>query len=161
MTEEVGENVFDSLSDIEKHYTIFAGSSEDDVAYAKVFWSSLFLQPPLESRLVSADIRQRLKVAKVPQTTNAAHKLASWPETDDIQHNTYLKQKQEEKQRYMEMAKKRDQIIDLLKRLRNERIKKEMISLQHKSQKGNPERLAPKTLSSPLDEDHKEVMKLQ
>lgn len=67
MTEEVDENFLDSLSDIEKHYTVFAGSSEDDVAYAKLFWSSLFLQPPLESRLVSADIRQRLKVAKAPQ----------------------------------------------------------------------------------------------
>lgn len=67
MTEKVDENVLDSLSDIEKHYTIFAGSSEGDVAYARVFWSSLFLQPPIETRLVSADIRQRLKVAKAPQ----------------------------------------------------------------------------------------------
>ncbi|KAA0716461.1 UPF0722 protein C11orf88 -like protein [Triplophysa tibetana] len=159
MTEELDENVLDSLSDIEKHYTIFAGSSEDDVSYAKVFWSSLFLQPPLESRLVSADIRQRLKVAKVPQSK--CDRLGNPEKTDDIQHNTYLKQKQEEKQRYMEMAKKRDQIIDLLKSLRNERIKKEMISLQHKSRKGDPERLAPKTPLSHLDEDQKEVMKLQ
>lgn len=85
MTEEVDENVLDSLSDIEKHYTIFAGSSEDDVAYAKVFWSSLFLQPPLESRLVSADMRQRLKVAKVPQSK--CDRLGN-PERDHETHCT-------------------------------------------------------------------------
>ncbi|XP_055056395.2 cilia- and flagella-associated protein HOATZ [Misgurnus anguillicaudatus] len=162
MAEEVDENALDSLSEIEKYYTFFDGASEEDVAYAKVFWNSLSLQPPIESRLVSADVRQRLKVAKAPGSTNAPYKLASWPETDDIQQNAYLKQKQEEKQKYMEMAKKRDQIIDLLRRQRNERVKKEMISLQHKPRKSNPaERHAPKTLSSSVDEDQKEVQKLQ
>ncbi|XP_043533687.1 cilia- and flagella-associated protein HOATZ isoform X4 [Chiloscyllium plagiosum] len=47
-------------------YTVFTGSAAEDVAYAKVFWSSLSLQPPLESRLVSGDIKQRLKVAQAP-----------------------------------------------------------------------------------------------
>lgn len=66
MTEELDEEVLDSLAEIDKLYTVFDGASEEDVAYAKVFWNSLSLQPPIESRLVSADIRQRLKVAKTP-----------------------------------------------------------------------------------------------
>ena len=43
--------------------TEFSGSSAEDVSYAKTFWQSIQLHPPIESRLVSSDIRQRLKVA--------------------------------------------------------------------------------------------------
>ncbi|KAL1274515.1 hypothetical protein QQF64_027329 [Cirrhinus molitorella] len=163
MTEELDEDVSDSLAEIDKLYTVFDGASQEDVAYAKVFWNSLSLQPPIESRLVSADIRQRLKVAKTPKTTNAAAKQESLSKRDEeIQKDAYLKQKQEERQKYMEMAKKRDQIIDLLKKQRDERIKKEMISCQNKPRKDSQvqKRLALKNLSS-LDEDQEEVQKLQ
>ncbi|XP_040282467.1 cilia- and flagella-associated protein HOATZ isoform X3 [Bufo bufo] len=44
-------------------YTVFAGSSEQDVMCSKIFWNSLTLQPPLESRLVSGDVEQRLRAA--------------------------------------------------------------------------------------------------
>lgn len=66
MTEELHEEVLDSLAELDKLCTVFDGASQEDVAYAKVFWSSLSLQPPIESRLVSADIRQRLRAAKTP-----------------------------------------------------------------------------------------------
>jgi len=75
MTEELNEEVLDSLSEIEKLYTVFNGASQEDVAYAKVFWNSLSLQPPIESRLVSADIRQRLKVAKTPHCKRDVHSM--------------------------------------------------------------------------------------
>lgn len=45
------------------HRTEFSGTSEENVAFAKTFWQSVQLHPPMESRLVSSDIRQRLKVA--------------------------------------------------------------------------------------------------
>uniref|UniRef100_UPI0000546B9A cilia- and flagella-associated protein HOATZ n=1 Tax=Danio rerio TaxID=7955 RepID=UPI0000546B9A len=164
MIEELDEEVLDGLTEVEKLYTVFHGASQEDVAYAKLFWNSLSLQPPIESRLVSSDIRQRLKVAKTPNTTNAAANQAPWSKrNEEIQQDAYLRQKQEEKQRYMEMAKNRDQIIALLKKQRDERIKKEMIAYKHKPKKGKLEekRLAPKTLSSDVDEDQKEVQKLQ
>lgn len=44
-------------------FTEFSGSSPDDIAYAKTFWQSVQLQPPMESRLVSSDIKQRLRIA--------------------------------------------------------------------------------------------------
>ncbi|XP_058633682.1 cilia- and flagella-associated protein HOATZ isoform X2 [Onychostoma macrolepis] len=104
MTEELDEEVLDSLAEIDKRYTVFDGASQEDVAYAKVFWNSLSLQPPIESRLVSADIRQRLRAAKTPRSTNATAKQASWSKRDEeIQQDAYLKQKQEERQKYMEM----------------------------------------------------------
>nr|XP_017211631.1 UPF0722 protein C11orf88 homolog isoform X2 [Danio rerio] len=124
MSEELDEEVLDGLTEVEKLYTVFHGASQEDVAYAKLFWNSLSLQPPIESRLVSSDIRQRLKVAKTPNTTNAAANQAPWSKrNEEIQQDAYLRQKQEEKQRYMEMAKNRDQIIALLKKQRDERIK--------------------------------------
>ncbi|XP_059405873.1 cilia- and flagella-associated protein HOATZ isoform X2 [Carassius carassius] len=138
MTEELDEEVLDSFAELDKLYTVFDGASQEDVAYAKVFWSSLSLQPPIESRLVSADIRQRLRAAKTPHSTRATTNKASLSKRDDeIQQDVYLKQKQEERQKYIEMAKKREQIIALLKKQRDERIKKEMISDQNKTRKGN------------------------
>ena len=44
-------------------YTEFSGSSIEDISYATNFWQSIQLHPPMESRLVSSDIKQRLKVA--------------------------------------------------------------------------------------------------
>uniref|UniRef100_A0A674IKP2 Cilia- and flagella-associated protein HOATZ n=1 Tax=Terrapene triunguis TaxID=2587831 RepID=A0A674IKP2_9SAUR len=38
---------------------VFAGSAERDVAFAKAFWNSVTLQPPLESRLGPAGPRPR------------------------------------------------------------------------------------------------------
>jgi len=46
-----------------KDITVFCDSRDDDIAYAKTFWQSMQLMPPMESRLVSSNIRQRLKVA--------------------------------------------------------------------------------------------------
>ena len=44
-------------------YTEFSGSTEEDISFAKTFWQSVHLQPPVESRLVSSDIKQRLRIA--------------------------------------------------------------------------------------------------
>lgn len=57
----------DEEQDDDVDHTVFEGSSQEDVAHAKVFWSSSCLLPPVESSLVSVDIKQRLKVAKTPQ----------------------------------------------------------------------------------------------
>lgn len=40
--------------------TVFTGTSEEDTAYLKIFWKSIHLNPTIESRLVSSDVRQRI-----------------------------------------------------------------------------------------------------
>lgn len=40
--------------------TVFTGTSEEDSAYLKIFWKSIHLNPTIESRLVSSDVRQRI-----------------------------------------------------------------------------------------------------
>ncbi|XP_053474420.1 cilia- and flagella-associated protein HOATZ isoform X4 [Ictalurus furcatus] len=107
---EVSDKVdaVETLSDGGVCYTVFEGSSQEDVAYAKVFWSSLCLQPPIESSLVALDITQRLKVAKAPQTSNTVPTEPPWStENDEILQKAYQLQMQDEKQRYLEMVRKR------------------------------------------------------
>ncbi|KAI4875722.1 hypothetical protein NFI96_024238 [Prochilodus magdalenae] len=113
----------DTFADLEKYFTVFEGSSQENVAYAKVFWNSLSLQPPVESSLVSVDIRQRLKVARTPQPTHHAARHSAHSKNDEILQRAYQKQMEDERKRYLEMAKKRDEIMMLLKKQREERIK--------------------------------------
>ena len=40
--------------------TAFTGTSDEDRAYLKIFWKSIHLNPTIESRLVSSDVRQRV-----------------------------------------------------------------------------------------------------
>ncbi|XP_066518380.1 cilia- and flagella-associated protein HOATZ [Hoplias malabaricus] len=150
------------LSEFEKYFTVFEGSSQEDVAYAKLFWSSLSLQPPVESSLISVDIRQRLKVAKTPQPTKHDSKISTDSKDDEILQRAYQRQREDEKKRYMEMGNKREEIMALLKKQREERIKKEMISFQHKPRKSElPERLHLKTPAEHLVQDIKEVQALK
>lgn len=63
--------------------TIFYGSSAEDISYATNFWQSIQLHPPMESRLVSSDIKQRLKVA--PPSSQGADIFTT------IDHNYFKK----------------------------------------------------------------------
>ena len=55
-------------------YVTFIGSSPEDISYASNFWQSIQLHPPMESRLVSSDIKQRLKVAP-PSSSGVTRKF--------------------------------------------------------------------------------------
>uniref|UniRef100_W5LZ34 Cilia- and flagella-associated protein HOATZ n=1 Tax=Lepisosteus oculatus TaxID=7918 RepID=W5LZ34_LEPOC len=112
----------------EQYFTVFAGSSVEDVSYAKLFWSSASLNPPLESRLVSGDTRQRLRTAGGPQARESAHAGPGPGGCEEFLHEAYLQQKAEEKQRYLEKAKKREELLALLQKQRADRIRKEKIS---------------------------------
>ena len=56
-----------------KEQLFFHGSSEEDIAYAKTFWKSVQLLPPMESRLVSSHISQRLRPAPANQGGGGAY----------------------------------------------------------------------------------------
>ncbi|KAM3921008.1 cilia- and flagella-associated protein HOATZ [Leptodactylus fuscus] len=114
-------------------YTVFTGSSEHDVTCSKIFWNSVTLQPPLESRLVSGDVEQRLRAAG----TGRLQKNSTRQELEDLKTEYFLLEAQrvqdlEQRSIYMQKAKRREEIIALLKRQREDRIKKELVSLDHK-----------------------------
>ncbi|XP_008294626.1 cilia- and flagella-associated protein HOATZ [Stegastes partitus] len=115
--------------EFDKLFTVFDGSSPEDVSHARQLWSSLSLLPPLESRLVSADIRQRLPVSR-PQRSSTAGPKPSAPEPPSVRA---VGQLQEERQRYAAMADQRKEILALLRRQREQRIQKELLSVAFKS----------------------------
>ncbi|KAG7219368.1 hypothetical protein INR49_019074 [Caranx melampygus] len=121
--------------DFEKFFTVFDGSSPEDVSHARQLWSSLSLMPPLESRLVSADIRQRLPVSRPQRSSTAAAAAAAEPpkpRAPEPPSVPALRQRQEERQRYAAMADQRKEILALLRRQREQRIQKELLSADFK-----------------------------
>lgn len=119
------------LEEADDFFTVFDGSSPEDVSHARQLWSSLSLLPPLESRLVSADIRQRLPVSR-PQRGSTAAAPAPRHFTPEPPSVPALRQRQEERQRYVAMADQRREILALLRRQREQRIQKELISVGFK-----------------------------
>lgn len=117
--------------DCETFFTVFDGSSPEDVSHARQLWSSLSLLPPLESRLVSADIRQRLPVSR-PQRSSAASAPGPRRSTQEPPSVPALRQRQEERRRYVAMADQRREILALLRRQREQRIQKELLSVAFK-----------------------------
>lgn len=111
--------------DFGQFFTVFEGSSPEDISHARQLWSSLSLLPPQESRLVSADIHQRLPVSR-PQRGGTAGPRRSAPEPPSL---PALRQMEEERRRYMAMAEQRREILALLKRHRENRVRKELLSL--------------------------------
>uniref|UniRef100_A0A3Q1FMA4 Cilia- and flagella-associated protein HOATZ n=1 Tax=Acanthochromis polyacanthus TaxID=80966 RepID=A0A3Q1FMA4_9TELE len=108
--------------EFDKLFTVFDGSSPEDVSHARQLWSSLSLLPPLESRLVSADIRQRLPVSRPQRSSTGARPSASEPPSV---HDAL--QLQEERRRYAAMADQRKEIQALMRRQREQRIQKELL----------------------------------
>nr|XP_021552291.1 UPF0722 protein C11orf88 homolog [Neomonachus schauinslandi] len=104
---------------------VFTGTSERDSNLAKQFWIAASMYPTNESQLVlSRGSSQRLPVARPSRR--------SPPETTDITAETIKIQESEEKKKYLQKAKRRDEILQLLRKQREERISKEVVSLPYK-----------------------------
>ncbi|XP_075999297.1 cilia- and flagella-associated protein HOATZ [Genypterus blacodes] len=114
-----------AASPTETDFLVFDGSSVEDVSHAKQLWNSLSLQPPLESRLVSADIRQRLPVSRLRRGSTGAQPKRSAPEPPRF---SPAWQRQEERERYLAMADQRREILAMVRRQREQRIQKELLS---------------------------------
>lgn len=107
--------------------TVFEGSCPEDVSHARQLWSSLSLLPPQESRLVSGNISQRLPLSR-PQPRSSTMAAAGSQLSAEPPSVASLRQRQQERQRYVLMADQRKEILELLRRQRERRIQKELIS---------------------------------
>uniref|UniRef100_A0ABI0NS53 Cilia- and flagella-associated protein HOATZ n=1 Tax=Bos taurus TaxID=9913 RepID=A0ABI0NS53_BOVIN len=147
---------------------VFTGSSDRDANLAKQFWIGASMYPHNESQLVlSRGSSQRLPVAR-PSRSSAPEKTYFQPffleesKSRDVTAETLKIQESEEKKKYLQKAKKRDEIIQLLRKQREERILvrliKELISLPHKP-KGKVHK-AKKVISESDKEDQEEVKAL-
>ncbi|XP_061555575.1 cilia- and flagella-associated protein HOATZ [Phycodurus eques] len=121
--------------------TVFSGSSPEDVAHARQLWSSLCMPTPLESRLVSADIPQRLPVSRPERSV---HSRPPPPRGEQPE------QREDERQRYLSVAAQRKETLALLRRQREQRIQKELLSSAFKPK-------APKEKTSDLNAEREMV----
>ncbi|CAD7689939.1 unnamed protein product [Nyctereutes procyonoides] len=117
---------------------VFAGSSEQDSNLAKQFWIAASLYPTNESQLVlPRGSSQRLRVAR-PSRRPGHEKVYLQPfslaknKNTDVTSETIKIQESEEKEKYLQKAKRRDEILQLLRKQREERISKELVSLPYK-----------------------------
>ncbi|XP_045338703.1 cilia- and flagella-associated protein HOATZ isoform X1 [Leopardus geoffroyi] len=130
---------------------VFTGSSEQDSNLAKQFWVAASMYPTNESQLVlSRGSSQRLPVARASR--------GGATESPDITAETLKTQQSEEKEKYLQKAKRRDEILQLLRKQREERISKELVSLPYKPKaKGHK---AKKVIPESDKEDQQEVKAL-
>uniref|UniRef100_A0A452SJ78 Cilia- and flagella-associated protein HOATZ n=1 Tax=Ursus americanus TaxID=9643 RepID=A0A452SJ78_URSAM len=99
---------------------VFTGTSAQDANLAKQFWIAASMYPTNESQLVlSRGSSQRLPVAR-PSRRGP-------PETTGVTAETIKIQESEEKKKYLQKAKKRDEILQLLRKQREERISVRLI----------------------------------
>ncbi|XP_061605489.1 cilia- and flagella-associated protein HOATZ [Phyllopteryx taeniolatus] len=110
--------------------TVFSGSSPEDVSHARQLWSSLCMPTPLESRLVSADIPQRLPVSRPERSVHSR-------QPPPLPRGEPPEQREDERQRYLSVAAQRKETLALLRRQREQRIQKELLSsaFKHKAPK--------------------------
>ncbi|XP_055129051.1 cilia- and flagella-associated protein HOATZ isoform X1 [Symphalangus syndactylus] len=144
---------------------VFAGSSEQDVNLAKQFWISASMYPPSESQLVlRRDSSQRLPVARPGRSRGSENSHSSQSfhlasnKNRDIFAEALKIQESEEKVQYLQKAKTREEILQLLRKQREERISKELISLPYKPKA--KEHKAKKVVSESDKEDQEEVKAL-
>ncbi|KAL6071552.1 hypothetical protein STEG23_024523 [Scotinomys teguina] len=132
------ENKFYSLNFKTSNATIFGQHQTQDANLAKQFWLGASMYPPTESQLVlTRDSSQRLPVARHSKTrVREKSPVGSFPS--------------------IRTAKKRDEILQLLRKQREERIWKELISLPYKPKAKVPET---KEVSSESDKQEKEEVK--
>ncbi|XP_012514590.1 PREDICTED: UPF0722 protein C11orf88 homolog [Propithecus coquereli] len=130
---------------------VFAGSSEEDANLAKQFWVSASMYPPNESQLVLCrGSSQRLSVAGPCKS--------SVSEDRDVIAEALKVQKSEETAKYLQKAKTKEEILQLLRKQREERISKELISLPYKPKAKVPK--AKKVISESDKEDQEAVKAL-
>lgn len=131
-------------------FIVFDGSSPAEVSHARQLWSSMFLLPPLEFRLMSADIRQKLPACR-PQRTAPKPPAAEPPTGPAL--------RREERQRYASMADRRREILALLRRQKEQRLHRELVSAALKP-KLRPEKEMLKAAECDQDRDKELVRQL-
>ncbi|XP_059138471.1 cilia- and flagella-associated protein HOATZ-like isoform X2 [Physella acuta] len=106
----------------------FTESTPEEIAYAETFWQSIKLQPTMESRLVSSDIKQRLGIKKHSSKSSIETVHKGKIEDQKLQQvftRAHAYDQLREFARLRELAEARNKERETLHRRRDERIKKE------------------------------------
>ena len=114
---------------ISSNKLVFDDTSDENKAYAKTFWQSVQLLPPMESRLVSSHMDQRLKVAPLGhQTANVTNRgIEEPPQLKDFFIRTGALEAADESARIKKYASIKEYNQKLFALQRQRRIEKESI----------------------------------
>ncbi|XP_062822414.1 cilia- and flagella-associated protein HOATZ isoform X2 [Anolis carolinensis] len=104
---------------------VFAGSSEQDVALAKTFWDSVTLQPHLESCLAPRRGSLHSDAGPAPGSGTGSRRPSNGGRDEERKLGAIQAEKNAMKEQYLKKAKKREEIIALLRKQREERLTKE------------------------------------
>ncbi|XP_067946679.1 cilia- and flagella-associated protein HOATZ-like [Watersipora subatra] len=112
--------------------TVFTGTSEENTAYLKTFWKSIHLNPTIESRLVSSDVRQR--IAPCPIKTHEKQKFKFREEDPlkltDFTKNVFKLESEDQHKKRMAQLDKREQDMCRHKMRKDKREKVQSVAKQ-------------------------------
>merc|ERR1719242_2971240 len=110
----------------------FTESPPEEMSYAEAFWHSVRLQPTMESRLVSSDIKQRLRKNKKANSKSSVTSGQPSHNSDNKLKEFFIRartlEQMAEFDRLRRLSEARHEDIRMLHKRREERIKKEEIS---------------------------------
>merc|ERR1712123_537018 len=129
-THPIFESDFDCLTEMSEKMIEMSGCSKIEIQIARMFWKSFTLQPPIESKLYSPDIKQRRTADAGGRRKNEYEPMQAPSYVYDYQKYQYSDE--EEKRRGM-IYHKRMQTLKLQRNLREIRQKKEEVSKRVKS----------------------------
>ncbi|KAK7105739.1 cilia- and flagella-associated protein HOATZ-like [Littorina saxatilis] len=146
------------------HRAVFTGCSQEEVSYAKTFWQSFQLLPPMESRLVSSDIKQRLR--KAPPSRSMSNYTSRRTNSGESHLRDFFVRAKtmeniEEFKRLRMFASAREEDRELLHKHRAQRMKREEISRRASSYSagsGNLTSQSGLSAFSRFDQDEDELM---
>ncbi|XP_052641626.1 cilia- and flagella-associated protein HOATZ [Harpia harpyja] len=107
---------------------VFAGSSPANVGFACTFWTSAVLPPPFESCLGPATLQQRSTALQGPQLPRKSEKNSEKETLSKAQSV----EKTKVKEKHLQQARRREEVLALQRKQREERIAKELMSHSHK-----------------------------
>nr|KAF6437073.1 hypothetical protein HJG59_001673 [Molossus molossus] len=139
---------------------VFTGSSSKDTNLAKQFWIGASMYPPKESQLVLSGCSSR-RLPMAPSSKSSAPErsyMQSFLEENKGTAVIVETLKIEEKKMYLQKAKRRVEILQLLRKQREERISKELVSLPYKPK--SKVYKAKKVIPESNEEDQEEVKAL-
>nr|XP_016853050.1 PREDICTED: UPF0722 protein C11orf88 homolog isoform X2 [Anolis carolinensis] len=134
---------------------VFAGSSEQDVALAKTFWDSVTLQPHLESCLAPRRGSLLSDAGPAPGSGTGSRRPSNGGKHDNSARPSISRRDEERKlgaiqaeknamkEQYLKKAKKREEIIALLRKQREERLTEAHLNRPTKMQESKQQTPAP------------------
>ncbi|CAL1542321.1 unnamed protein product [Lymnaea stagnalis] len=108
----------------------FNQSTQEEMNYGETFWHSLRLQPPMESRLVSSDIKQRLGTKKLTPKSSIDSTQKTVEQDDKIKMfftRVYAMDQLAQYNRLCALAEARIKERNVMLKRKEERLKKEAI----------------------------------